>query len=342
MKYKIFGKRTGLFVSEFALGTGMFGTASGYGAEPDECRKIFKAFSDLGGNFIDTSDAYQRGQAEELTGEFINGQRSNYIVATKFSRGQSASLSTGNIGNHRKALREAVEASLRRLNTDYIDIYLAHFDDRQTPVDEIIRGLEDLVQSGKILYTGLSNFSAWRTAAAAAFANATGKTPLAAVQIEYNLLQRNVEQDYWPMANEMGLAVMAYSPMAGGILTSKYRKGEEGRMTKIPGAKTDLEIARQSSILDALDTIAIQTGHSTGQIATAWVKSKGVFPIIGARTLSQFEENIAALEINLSDSNITTLNEVSQPALIYPMNLNSDQILTQNKKIELNFNSQLL
>lgn len=341
MKYKLFGKRTGLFVSEFVLGTGMFGTASGYGAEPDECRKVFKAFSDLGGNFIDTSDAYQLGQAEELTGEFIAGRRGHYVVATKYSRGQSGSLSPGNVGNHRKALREAVEASLKRLKTDYIDLYLPHFDDRQTPIDEIVRGLEDLVQSGKILYTGLSNFSSWRAAAMASYANATGKTPLTAIQIEYNLLQRSVEQDYWPLANEAGLAIMAYSPMAGGILTSKYRKGEVGRMTKMPGAKTDAEIARQTLILDVLEAIAIETGHGSGQVATAWVKSKGVFPIIGARSLNQFEDNIAALAIDLSETHITALNEVSQPALIYPMNLNSHQILTQNNKIEIDFSSQL-
>jgi aryl-alcohol dehydrogenase-like predicted oxidoreductase len=342
MKYKLFGKRTGLFVSEFALGTGMFGTALGYGAEPDESHKIFNAFADAGGNLIDTSDAYQLGQAEELIGEFIAGQRSHYVVATKYSRGQATRLSPGNVGNHRKALKEAVEASLRRLKSDYIDIYLAHFDDRQTPVEEIVRGLDDLVQNGKILYTGLSNFSAWRTASAATFANITGKTPLTAIQIEYNLLQRSAEQEYWPMANEMGLAVMGYSPMAGGILTSKYRNGEQGRMTIMPGSKADAKNAKQELILDALETIARETGLTSGQVATAWVKSKGVFPIIGARTLKQFTESMTAMSVDLSDANITVLNEASQPDLLYPMNINSNQILTQNEKIELNFNSQLL
>jgi aryl-alcohol dehydrogenase-like predicted oxidoreductase len=342
MKYKLFGKHTGLFVSEFALGTGMFGTASGYGAEPDESRRIFNAFSDLGGNLIDTSDAYQLGQAEELTGEFITGRRNHYIVATKYSRGQAASLSPGNTGNHRKALKEAVEASLRRLKTDYIDIYLAHFDDKQTPVDEIIRGLDDLVQSGKILYTGLSNFSPWRTAAAATFATVSGKTPLTAVQIEYNLLQRSVEQEYWPMANEMGLAVMGYSPLAGGILTSKYRKGEQGRMTLISGTMKEEKNDKQATVLEALETIAAETAFTPGQIATSWVKSKGVFPIIGARTLEQFKESICAAAIDLSGENVTRLNEASQPTLLYPLNINTNQILTQDRGIELNFNNQLI
>jgi aryl-alcohol dehydrogenase-like predicted oxidoreductase len=342
MKYKLFGKRTGLFVSEFALGTGMFGTATGYGAEFDECRGIFNAFSDAGGNFIDTSDAYQLGQAEELIGEFITGRRSHYVVATKYSRGQAANPSPGNIGNHRKALKEAVEASLKRLKTDYIDIYLAHFDDRQTPVEEIVRGLEDLVQSGKILYTGLSNFSAWRSAAAATFAGTSGKTPLTTIQLEYNLLQRSVEQEYWPMANELGLAVMGYSPMAGGILTSKYRKGQHGRMTAMSAGKENAEDAKQALILDALEKLAAETEHTPGQVATAWVRSKGIFPIIGARTLKQFEENIKAVAIDLSEANVRALNEISQPALLYPMNFNANQILTQNQKIELNFNNQLL
>lgn len=342
MKYKLFGKRTGLFVSEFALGTGMFGTASGHGAEPDECRKIFNAFSDLGGNLIDTSDAYQLGQAEELTGEFIAGRRSHYIIATKYSRGQVGLPSPSNIGNHRKALKVAVEASLKRLKTDYIDIYLAHFDDRQTPAEEIIRGLDDLVQSGKILYTGLSNFSPWRTAAAATFATATGKAPLTAIQIEYNLLQRSAEQEYWPMANEMGLAVMCYSPMAGGILTGKYRNGEKGRMTKTPEPTEDKESDQQTSVLNALEKIAAEIEFTPGQIATAWVKSKGVFPIIGARTLAQFTESIAAVGIVLSDAELSILNEASRPPLLYPLTINTNQILTQDHKIELNSNSQLL
>ncbi|WP_207532658.1 aldo/keto reductase [Desertivirga arenae] len=337
MKYKLFGKNSGLFVSEFVLGTGMFGTTSGYGATMEECEKIFNAYSDQGGNFIDTSDAYQLGQAEEITGKLIVGRRSNYVIASKYSRGH-ALASTGNIGNHRKALREGIEASLKRLKTDYIDLYLVHFEDKYTPLEEIVRGMEDLVQSGKVLYWGLSNFSPWRTAAAATFAKSTHRPPLTAIQIEYNLLQRAVEQEYWPLANEMGLAIMAYSPMAGGMLTSKYRKGESGRLKQGSGEAIDY---KTSSVLDVLETISVQTGFSCGQLATAWVRTKGVFPIIGARTVEQFAENIRSGLINLSPEQLEALDEVSQVRRLYPHHIDGQKILTQNGKITLDYDTQL-
>lgn len=329
MKYKLFGERTGLFVSELALGTGMFGNAAGYGATPEEARRIFDAYVNAGGNFIDTSDFYQLGQAESLLGDFIAGERSHYVVATKYSRGNAEKTSPGNVGNHRKAMREAVEASLRRLKTDYIDIYFAHFDDKFTPIEEIARGLEDLVQSGKILYTGLSNFPVWRTASFATLADIKGIAPLSGIQIEYNLLQRHPEQEYFPMAKAMGLAIMGYSPMAGGLLTGKYRKGEQGRITQIA------EAPKQQRVLDLLMQTATETGFTAGQIAIAWAKSSKVFPIIGARTLEQFNAAIAANAVNLTTHQLSLLDEASQPRLMYPANIDTAVILAQQSKIEL-------
>jgi aryl-alcohol dehydrogenase-like predicted oxidoreductase len=181
MKNKLFGDHTGLLASELVLGAANFGQRRGYGATQEEIPKIMSAYADAGGNFIDVSDQYQLGQAEEIIGEFVASKRENFIISTKYTRSSVATPSPANFGNHRKAMRQAVEASLKRLNTDYIDIYMPHYDDGLTPPEEIARGLEDLVNAGKILYPGLANFPAWKAAAIA-------KTfPLAALQIEYNL-----------------------------------------------------------------------------------------------------------------------------------------------------------
>jgi aryl-alcohol dehydrogenase-like predicted oxidoreductase len=321
MKYKLLGNQTGLFASEMALGTGNFGTARGYGAAKEEARKIFSAYADQGGNFIDTSDMYQLGEAETMIGDCITGARSNYIIASKYSRGNPAGPAPANIGNHRKAMREAVEGSLRRLKTDYIDLYFAHFDDQYTPAAEIARGLEDLVKSGKVLYTGLSNFSPWRTTAVAM------NTSLTAIQIEYNLLQRATEQEYFPMANELGLAIMGYSPMAGGLLTGKYRNGETGRITMM-GSQG---IGTENDIVDVLNEIAKELEATPGQVAMAWAKAKGVFPIIGARTLEQFNEGIHAADLQLSAEQLAHLNAASQPPVLYPATLNIKDMLPHSK-----------
>lgn len=321
MKYKLLGSQTGLFVSEMALGTGNFGTAKGYGAAADEARKIFNAFTDQGGNFIDTSDMYQLGEAETMIGDFISGVRSNYVIATKYARGNPAGPAPANTGNHRKAMREAVEGSLRRLKTDYIDIYLAHFDDQFTPASEIASGLEELVQSGKVLYTGLSNFSPWRTTAVAM------KTNLTAIQIEYNLLQRATEQEYFPMAKELGLAIMGYSPMAGGLLTGKYRNGETGRITMMGGQG----IGTENAILDVLEIIANELGVTPGQVAIAWTKARGVVPIIGARTIEQFTACIGGAALELSGEQLGRLNTASQPLLLYPATINVGDMMPYSK-----------
>jgi aryl-alcohol dehydrogenase-like predicted oxidoreductase len=321
MKYKLLGKQTGLFASEMALGTGNFGTAKGYGAAKDEARKIFHAYTEQGGNFIDTSDMYQLGEAETMIGDFITGNRSNYIIATKYARGNLAGPAPANTGNHRKAMRAAVEGSLRRLKTDYIDLYLAHFDDQFTPAAEIAGGLEDLVKSGKVLYTGLSNFSPWRSTAVAM------NTSLTALQIEYNLLQRATEQEYFPMANELGLAIMGYSPMAGGLLTGKYRKGETGRMTMMGS----VGIGTENEVLDVMNVIATELNATTGQVAIAWAKARGVFPIIGARTLEQLNACIGAAALELNAGQMARLNTATQPALVYPATLQVREMMPYSK-----------
>ena len=314
MKYKLLGTGTGLYSSEVILGAASFGTRKGHGTPPEEAYAILSAYADAGGNFIDTSDRYQLGESEELVGKFIEHQRSNFIISSKYTQSGDNNPKISNYGNHRKAMRQAVEASLKRLKTDYIDIYMPHFDDGVTPLDEISRGLEDLVQSGKVIYTGLTNFPAWKASAIAS------STKLAAIQVEYNLLQRTAEREFLPMAAHFGLGTMMYSPLAGGTLTGKYRNGETGRMNL--GTTFDYqESDATKAIIDQLCIIAEELGATPGQVAFAWVLSKDAFPILGARTLHHFNEGMGALSISLSADHIEKLDVLSAIPLGYPHDL---------------------
>jgi len=314
MKYKLFGTKTGLYASEIVLGAASFGTRRGHGTNPEDAKEILAAYADAGGNIIDVSDQYQFGEAEELVGKFTESQRNNFIICTKYTRSNEATPAISNFGNHRKAMRQAVESSLKRLKTDYIDIYMPHYDDGVTPLEEIIRGLEDLVQSGKVLYTGLANFPAWKAAAIA------GSIRLSAIQIEYNLLQRTADRELVPMAAQFGLGTMMYSPLAGGLLTGKYRKGETGRMTLGSNSQYQ-EDEVTKSMIDQLFVIAAELDVTPGQVAFAWVLSKGAFPIAGARTLAHINDGLKATQIQLSPQHIDQLNQLSAVSLGYPHEL---------------------
>jgi aryl-alcohol dehydrogenase-like predicted oxidoreductase len=314
MKNKLFGRNTGLPASELILGAANLGSRRGYGAGADDIPKILTAFADAGGNIIDVSDQYQLGEAEENVGKFIEGRRDNFIICSKYTRSSEKQPLAANQGNHRKAMRQAVEASLKRLKTDYIDIYMPHYDDGLTPLDEISRGLEDLVRSGKVLYTGLANFPAWKVSAIAA--NIT----LAALQIEHNLTQRTAERELMPMAGHFGLGMMLYSPLAGGLLTGKYRAGASGRLT-LGSADNYKEDERTKAILDTLETIASEVHATPGQVALAWSLTKNGFPIIGARTTGHLLDAITALNIMLSADQIEQLNSISAVSLGYPHDL---------------------
>jgi aryl-alcohol dehydrogenase-like predicted oxidoreductase len=314
MKYQLFGTKTGLKASEIILGASMFGTRSGYGATPEDARQILTAYADAGGNFIDTADRYQFGEAEELVGKFIEHQRSNFIICTKYTRSSEANPAISNSGNHRKAMRQAVEASLKRLKTDYVDIYMPHFDDGVTPLDEIERGLEDLVNAGKVLYTGLANFPAWKASAM------SGSKYLTAMQIEYNLLQRTADRELIPMASQFGLGTMMYSPLAGGLLTGKYRNGEKGRINVNSSTGYD-ENETTKTIIDQLFVIAPELDVTPGQVALAWVLSKNAFPIIGARTVDHVTDGLKAADVQLSPDHIFQLDQLSAVSLGYPHDL---------------------
>jgi aryl-alcohol dehydrogenase-like predicted oxidoreductase len=317
MKYKLFGTKTGLYASEIILGAASFGTRSGYGANPENANEILSAYKDAGGNFIDTSDAYQLGESEEIIGKFIEHQRNNFIICTKYTRSSEANPAKSNFGNHRKAMRQSVEASLRRLKTDYIDIYMPHYDDGITPLDEIARGLEDLVNSGKVLYTGLTNFPAWKASAIAS------SIKLSAIQIEYNLLQRTADREFLLMAEHFGLGTMMYSPLAGGKLTGKYRLGETGRINR-KSTEDYQENETAEKIIDELFVIAEELEVTPGQVAFAWVLSKGGFPLAGARTIHHFNDALKATTIELTDDQIQKLDRLSTISLGYPHDLLSN------------------
>jgi aryl-alcohol dehydrogenase-like predicted oxidoreductase len=314
MKNKLFGKKTGLYASELVLGAAMLGNRKGYGSTAEEAKDILTAYANSGGNFIDISDRYQLGESEELVGKFIEHQRSNFIICTKYTQSSENNPATSNYGNHRKAMRQAVESSLKRLKTDYIDIYMPHFDDGVTPIDEIARGLEDLVTSGKVLYTGLTNFPAWRVAAISKITN------LSAIQIEYNLLQRTADREFIPMASEFGLGTMMYSPLAGGLLTGKYRQGDSGRINA--GSNSEYkENDLTKKIIDQLIIISKELDITPGQVAFAWILSKDAFPIVGARAISHLKDALKAVSVQLTRDQIKILDQMSEVTLGYPHDL---------------------
>ncbi|RJG39875.1 aldo/keto reductase [Mesorhizobium sp. DCY119] len=315
MNYTVFGN-TGLRVSQIALGTGSFGTGWGHGASTDESAAIFNAYSEAGGNFIDTADIYQFGQSEEILGDLLQGRRENFVLATKFTNGAAPNADRLVTGNSRKAMVASVEASLRRLKTDRIDIYWVHHPDGLTPSEEIVRGLDDLARAGKILYAGLSNFPAWRLARAVTLAELTRTVPIAAAQFEHSLVHREPEADLFPAAQALGLGIVTWSPLGGGVLTGKYRKGEQGRAEAMGGRVFQAENSEQRTrILDTVLEIAAELQTSPDRVAIAWAGTHSAVPMIGPRTLAQFEGNIGATSLNLAPEHLTRLEEVSSLAI---------------------------
>lgn len=322
MRYKLFGKHTGLRVSELVLGTANFGLAwGGHGANPEEARRIFDTYASAGGNFIDTANGYQDGQSEQFVGDLLTGRRDEFVLSTKFAVKTDAQSGILVTGNSRQAMTASVEASLKRLKTDRIDLYWAHVDDGVTPLEELVRGFDDLVRAGKILYAGLSNFPAWRVARAATIAELRGAVPIAGIQVEHSLVQRATEQDLISASQALGLAVVAYSPLGGGVLTGKYRNHDSGnrRDEAWGGAGFQPENTPQrSAIIDTLIAVANETAVTPGEIAIAWVAAKGSLPIIGPRTLAQLDTNLAAAKVVLSPAQIARLDQVSAIPRGYP------------------------
>lgn len=311
MKYTAFGK-TGLRVSQIALGTGNFGTGWGYGADSDTAGAVLDAYADAGGNFIDTADVYQFGQAEELIGTLLQGRREDFVLATKFTNGAVPDANRLVTGNSRKAMVASVEASLKRLRTDRIDLYWAHHPDGVTPSEEIVRSFENLARAGKILHAGLSNFPAWRLAHAATLAELTRAVPIAAAQFEHSLVHREPEADLFPASLALGLGIVTWSPLGGGMLTGKYRQGEKGRAEGFGGRVFQPEnSAQRTRVLDTVLAVAGELGVDAGRVAIAWAGTHGALPIIGPRSTAQLADNLGALTVELSPGQLARLDAAS-------------------------------
>jgi aryl-alcohol dehydrogenase-like predicted oxidoreductase len=324
MRYRLLGN-SGLRVSEAALGTMTFGEDWGWGSGKEEARQVYDAFREAGGNFIDTANVYTNGTSERFLGEFLEGHRESVVLATKY--GNAAPGTDPNAaGNHRKNMTQSVEASLRRLRTDYIDLYWVHIWDQITPVEEVMRGLDDLVRAGKVLYVGISDAPAWWVARANTLAELRGWSPFVGVQIEYSLMERTVERELVPMARALGLGVTAWSPLASGVLTGKYHghgEGGDGRMRAEAMQQFLPEEGRAARVVAAVKTVAEETGRSMAQVALAWLRYRpvAVIPILGARRLAQLHDNLASLEMTLSEGQLGTLDEASRVDLGFPMEL---------------------
>lgn len=311
MQYKLFG-RTGLQVSQLALGTGNFGTGWGHGADSETSAAIFNAYAEAGGNLIDTADIYQFGQSETILGTLLEGRRENFVLATKYTNGAVPGANRLVLGNSRKAMVASVEASLRRLKTDRIDILWTHHPDGVTPVEEILRGFDDLSRAGKILYAGLSNFPARQLSRAVTLAEVTRSLPISAVQVEHSLVHREPEVEILPAARAFGLGVVTWSPLGGGMLTGKYRSGETGRAEGLGGKVFQAENSVQrTAVLDAVLAIAAEIGASPDHVAIAWAMGHGAVPMIGPRNMAQLASNLGALSVTLTAEQIIRLDAVS-------------------------------
>ncbi len=321
MKHLLLGRLTGLRVSEMALGTGRLGSGKDGRMDTQAARATIAAFIDAGGNFIDTSSAYQGGQAEEVISAALAGAaRDAIVISSKFGRTPSREPAVAATGSHRKALRTEVEGSLKRLGTDRIDLLFAHFDDGVTPIEELMRGLDDLVRAGKVLYVGLSNFPAWRAASAATVAELRGWTPLAALQLQYNLLERAVDREHRPFAQARGLGLLAWSPLAGGLLTGKKPLSHDagGKLSSEGSVVKDEQAQR---IIDTVTAIAAGMGAEPASVAVAWVAARGFVPVIGPRNAEQLADNLRATEVRLDQEQLRRLDEVSARPAGYPYEL---------------------
>jgi aryl-alcohol dehydrogenase-like predicted oxidoreductase len=326
MKQKVLGP-TGLRVSELCLGTMTFGEDFGWGSSVEESRKVFHTFLDKGGNFLDTADFYTNGSSESIIGNLSQGIRDRLVITSKytFSADPSNNINAG--GNQRKNMIRAVEQSLRRLKTDYIDLYMVHIWDRLTPIEEIMRGLDDLASSGKILYAGMSDAPAWWIAKANDYARQYGRTQFSTLQMEYNLIERGIEREVLPLAKYDDLAIMAWSPLASGLLSGKYRQLKDAGQSK-RGLIADARLnERNITIINSLTAIANELNVSPAALALKWLMEqyRQIFPIVGARTPQQLIDNLSCLDISLDEKHMQVLNDVSAIEPGFPYDILRDE-----------------
>ncbi len=327
MKYKLLG-RSGLKVSELCLGTMGFGTESGWGADKETSFAIMEAFGKAGGNFLDTANIYKLGTSEKIIGEFISTRDRDYwVIATKYSLKDNETNPNAS-GNSRKNMMRSVEASLKRLQTDFIDVLYLHIWDDLTPVDEILRGLDDLIRQGKVNYAAISDTPAWIVSKGNTLAEFMGWSQFIALQVEYSLLQRTPERDLLPVAKHFGMTLTTWAPLAGGALTGKYLRGDAGRLK--PGSNRLNE--RATNITKEVIAIADKMGVQPSHIALKWTMQQGLssIPIVGATKLSQLEENLKTVDITIAADDMKRLDEVSAIDLGFPGNFYKEDGVRQN------------
>ena len=315
MRYKLLGQ-SGLRVSELFLGAMTFGDQR-VGAPPQECRCILDLYADAGGNFVDTANFYGDGRSESILGELLEGRRDRFVVSTKFTVSRDA-RDPNAAGSHRKNLTLSLEASLRRLRTDYIDVYWVNLWDRHTPVEETMRALDDAVRAGKILYVGISDAPAWVVSRANTLAEWRGWTPFVSLQVPYNLLNRDIERELLPMAETFGMTVAAWGPLAHGVLTGKFtRPGGPEAGTRIAPESLG---AREHAAARVVQEVADEVGATPSQVAIAWTmaRSGAVHPILGARTTEQLKDNLGVLDVTLTDDAVRRLEAAAEFTVGFP------------------------
>jgi aryl-alcohol dehydrogenase-like predicted oxidoreductase len=315
--------RSGLRVSPFCLGAMTFGEELGWGTSVKDSEAILDRFIGLGGNFIDTANVYTKGHSEKIIGDHLGrhkNKRDRLVIATKFTGNLYPGDPNGG-GANRKSIFAQCEQSLRRLQTDYIDLYWLHSWDKHTPIEETMAAFDDLVRAGKVRYIGASDTPAWKVSQGQVMAQLRGWAPFIALQIEYSLLERTVEGELMPMARELGLGVTPWSPLKGGILSGKYTRQNAGQLKPDRGAWSERHLnERAYALIDELQKVALQLDTTVARVALAWVQGRpGVAStIIGARTLAQLDDNVKALDVTLTAEQVATLDALSKPTLDFP------------------------
>lgn len=314
MHSKLLG-RSGLKVSELCLGTMGFGKEWNWGADKETSFQILEAFTQAGGNFIDTANRYTEGTSERIIGEFVHSNRDHYVLATKYTLHDNLTNVNAS-GNNRKNMMRSVEESLKRLNTEFIDLLYLHIWDRLTPVEEVMRGLDDLVRQGKVNYIGISDTPAWVISEAQTLAHFMGWSKFIALQMEYSLLQRTPERELIPMALQHGLTITPWAPLAGGALTGKYLKGDPGRIKEGSIRLNERAVAVTKVVMAIAEELGVEASH----VALKWTMQQKIsaIPIVGATKLSQLQENIKAIDLKLEPHHMQQLHEVSKIDLGFP------------------------
>ncbi|MDR3417196.1 MAG: aldo/keto reductase [Nevskia sp.] len=329
--YRLLG-RSGLRVSPLALGTMTFGVPQAWGTDQAEASRIFEIYAEQGGNFVDTANFYADGGSERIVSKLVHGRRERFVIATKYSLTMRRGDPNAS-GNHRKNMVRSVEDSLLRLDSDYIDLLYLHVWDERTPVEEILRAFDDLVRAGKVLYVGLSDTPAWQASRMQAIAELRGWSPLIALQIPYNLTERTVERDLIPMAREMGMGVLPWSPLAGGVLAGKYVANDlerlPGRSNPTLDTRKDINLAtgrlneRNLAISRVANAVAAELRCTPAQLALAWtlLNPAVVAPILGTRTRAQLQDNLGALDVCFGEEQVERLDAASRVEPGFPQSL---------------------